>query len=147
MKNIENKLIKPQFDIDEIRTKFSYFFYLNNISAKFDLDLEDYHFDDDEGLDRDDQEDLQEFTDLTKSTKVISIVNSVFDRITHLTSNKEGSLFVDFNEDKDQSKPNYLVFNKDNDFSRSNIGNIHTNKMYAFLAKVNKKSYLYSFYH
>lgn len=129
--------------ISDSNAKFCYFFYINNISHDFDLDLQDYHFNEDETIDKEDLEEIKNFNKLTKSSVVIKIINSVFNRIASLTTSKEGELFL--NLSKDFEDPKFIEYDKNNDFSQSILGNLHTNKMYSFVAKVNPNNHLYRF--
>ncbi|MBR4486029.1 hypothetical protein IKS57_01485 [bacterium] len=128
--------------ISDSNAKYCYFFYINNISHNFDLDLQDYHFDDSNSLDKDDVQEIKQFSNITKSSIVIKIINSVFNRIAMLTTSKNGSLFKNLSKD---SEPFYITYDKNNDFSNNILGNIHTNKMYSFAAYINESSYLYRF--
>ncbi len=148
-----NKFLTVQSDYDfnsektdiisDSNAKYCYFFYINNISHKFDLDLQDYHFDEKDGLNKEELDQLQKFSNLTKSSIVIQIINSVFNRIATLTTSKNGSLFA--NMSNNPQSPSYITYDQNNDFSNSILGNIHTNKMYSFSANVSKESYLYRF--
>ena len=129
--------------ISDANIKSCYFFYINNISKNFDLDLQDYHFDESDELKQGDLENLKEFQQITKSSTVIKVINKVFNRIASLTTSKNNSLFVNLNGQNDE--PFYLSYDKNNDFSSNILGNIHTNKMYSFTSYVSKNSYLYRF--
>ena len=128
--------------ISDSNAKYCYFFYINNISHNFDIDLQDYHFDEDDSLNKEDIQEIKQFSNITKSSIVIKIINSVFNRIAMLTTSKNVSLFKNLSKD---NEPFYITYDKNNDFSNSILGNIHTNKMYSFVAYINESSYLYRF--